>query len=99
MSSKVQEPSKAERLEDVAVAGPGAEEKGDFGLREPEQAPNGSVETPSDQSDELVDPNTDAGEEKKTSGPPQAPQRSKSKITLIMGSILVRKTPLGKVGM
>ena len=87
MSSTVQEPSQPERLEDVAVAGAGADEKGNSGHQIPEQAPNGLVETHSDQSDGVVDPKADAGQDVK---PPQELQRSKGKVALIMGSLMVR---------
>ena len=86
MSSTLQEPTQAERLEDVAVAGPGADDREKSGDRLPEHIPNGSAETHSDQSDEVVDPKVKAGEEMK---PPQAPQRSKGKVALIMGSLMV----------
>ena len=89
MSSTPPESSQAERLEDVAVAGAGAgaDEKENLGHRIPEQAPNGLVETHSDQSDGAVDPKADAGQDVK---PPQEPQRSKGKVALIIGSLLVR---------
>ena len=88
MSSTVPESSQAERLQDVAIAGAGADEKGDSGNQIPEQAPNGLAETHSDQSDGVVDPKADAGQDVK---PPQEPQRSKAKVALIMGSLMVRK--------
>ena len=89
MSSTVPEPAQAERLEDVAVVGAvaGADEKRNSGDRLPEQAPNGSVETPSTQSEGVVDPKADLGQDVK---PPQEPQRSKGKVALIMGSLMVR---------
>ena len=89
MSSTDQEPSQAERLEDVAVAGVGADATGNVAVHRPESAPNGSVETPSKQSDELVEPKLEAASEGK---PPQAPERSKGKVALIMGSLMVRHT-------
>ena len=88
MSSTVQQSSQAERLEDVAVAGMGADDKGHGGDRLPEPFPHGSVETPSNQSDEVVVSETDP--DGKPSRPPQAPERSKGKIALIMGSLMVR---------
>ena len=87
MSSTVPESSQAERLENVAVAGAGADEKGNSGQQISEQAPNGLVETHSDQSNGVVDPKEDAGQDVK---PPQEPQRSKGKVALIMGSLMVR---------
>ena len=87
MSSNVPESSQAERLENVAVAGAGADEEGNSGHRIPEQAPNGLVEKHSDQSDGVVDPKADASQDVK---PPQEPQRSKGKVALIMGSLMVR---------
>ena len=91
MSSTVQEPSQAERLEDVAVAGAGADNKEKFVDPLSEPTPNASVGTPSDQSDGIVDPKADAG----PPAPPQAPQRSKGKVVLIMGSLMVRDTKTG----
>lgn len=90
MSSTVEEPAQAERLEDVAVAGAGAEHKGNVGDRLPENASNGSVETPSKESDEVVEAKANAGLEEKQPAPPQAPERSKAKVALIMGSLMVR---------
>ena len=87
MSSTIPEPSQAERLEDVAVAGAGADANGNPGHWVPEQAPNGLEETHSDQSDRVVDLKAAPGQDVK---PPEEPQRSKGKIALIMGSILVR---------
>ncbi len=88
MSSTVQQVSQAERLEDVAVAGMGADDKGNGSDQLPETSPHGSVETPSNQSDEVVVSKADP--EGKPSRPPQAPERSKGKIALIMGSLMVR---------
>ncbi len=88
MSSTVQHVSQAERLEDVAVAGVGADDTGRGGHRLPETSPHGSVETPSNHSDEVVVSKTDP--EGKPSRPPQAPERSKGKVALIMGSLMVR---------
>lgn len=90
MSSTVQEPSQAERLEHVAIAGVGADHKANFVDRLSQQAPNGSVETPSNHSDGIEDPKADAGPDKEHPAPPQASQRSKGKIALIMGSLMVR---------
>lgn len=87
MPSTIPEPSQAERLEDVAVAGPGADAKGNPGHWVPEQAPNGLVESHSDQSDGVVDLKADPGQDVK---PPEEPQRSKGKVALIMGSLMVR---------
>lgn len=94
MSSTLQEPSQAERLEHVAVAGAGADDKANVVDRLSEQAPNGSAETPSDHLHGIVDPKADAGPNKEHSAPPQAPQRSKGKVALIMASLMVRDTEI-----
>ena len=65
MSSSVEEPSQAERLEDVALAGAGADDKENVGDQTSEKAPNGSVEIPSKESDEIVEATADAGSEEK----------------------------------
>ena len=92
MSSSVEEPSQAERLEDVALAGAGADDKENVGDQTSEKAPNGSVEIPSKESDEIVEATADAGSEEKPPMSPQAPERSKGKIALIMASLMVRLT-------
>ena len=89
MPSPVEEPSQAERLGDVAVAGAGAEDKRGIGDRLSEEALNGSVEVPSTASDEVMEAKADAGSEEKPPVPPQAPERSKGKVALIMGSLMV----------
>lgn len=94
MSSTLQEPSQAERLEHVAVAGAGADDKANVVDRLSEQAHNGSAETPSDHLYGIVDPKADAGPNKEHSAPPQAPQRSKGKVALIMASLMVRDTEI-----
>ena len=97
MSSTVEEPSQAERrLEDVAVAGVGADVKENVSDRLSDKAPNGSVNTPSDASDVMVEAKADAGPEEKPTVPPQAPERSKAKVALIMASLMVRETEFGK---
>ena len=90
MSSTIEEPAQAERLEDVAVAGAGAEDQDNLPDRSPENASNGSVETPSKESDEVVEAKANAGLAEKPRAPPQAPERSKAKVALIMGSLMVR---------
>lgn len=92
MSSTVQGLSQAERIQDVAVAGVGAEHPETSGHRIPEQPPNGSVETPSEQSDGIVDPKAGAGSETQPPVPPQTPERSKGKVALIMASLMVKHT-------
>lgn len=92
MSSTFEEPSQAERLEDVAVAGVGADVKENFGDGFSEKASSGSVVTHSNGSDEAVEAKADAGPEEKPPGSPQAPERSKGKVVLIMGSLMVRDT-------
>ena len=94
MSSTVQEPSQAERLEAVAVAGIGADGTGNASDHRPDSAPNGSVETPSKQSEELLEPKLVAASEGK---PPQAPERSKGKVALIMGSLMVRDIEIDQI--
>ena len=96
MSSTVQDLSQAERLQDVAVAGVGAEHPETSGHRIPEQARNGSVEALSEQSDGVVDPKGGAGSENQPPVPPQASERSKGKVALIMGSLSVRDTETEK---
>lgn len=96
MSSTVEESSQAERLEDVAVAGAGADDEEKVGDRSTENAPNASVETSSNESDEAVGEKADAGSEQKPPVPPQAPERSKAKVALIMGSLMVREIENGK---
>ena len=90
MSSTVEDPSQAERLEDVAVAVAGADDAENVGDGSSEKAPNGPVDTPSNGSDEVVEAKNEAGAEEKPPVPPQAPQRSKGKVALIMGSLMVR---------
>lgn len=88
--------SQAERLEDVAVAGVGADDKEDFGDQPRDKSPHGSVGTPSNGSDEIVAAKVGAGAEEKPQGPPQAPERSKGKVALIMGSLMVGDAEIGK---
>ena len=92
MSSTVEEPTQAERLEDVAVAGAGADNKENVGDQSSGSASNGSVEAPSKELDEVEEGKADAGLEEKAPVPPQAPERSKAKVALIMGSLMVRDT-------
>ena len=95
MSSTVQVPSQVERLEGVAVAGLGAENRESTGHQLPGNISHGSVERPSSESDDAVVPKADAALEEKVPGGPQAPERSKGKIALIMGSLMVRETAFG----
>lgn len=94
MSSTIQEPSQAERLEHVAVAGAGADDNANVVDRLSEQAPNGSVQNPSDHTNGIMDPKADAEPDKGPPAPPQGPQRSKGKVALIMGSLMVRDTQI-----
>jgi len=83
----VEEPSQAERFEAVAdatVAGPGATDKADGGDPLSERPANGASST---SSDPAVEQN---GTEKKLEMP-QTPERSKSKIALIMASLMVSR--------
>lgn len=89
MPSTVEEPSQAERLEDVAAAGAGVDDKEIVGDRLSEKAPNGFVGTPSNESDEAVEAKTNTGLEEKPPIPPQAPERSKAKVALIMASLMI----------
>ena len=97
MPSTVEEPSQAERLEDVAAAGAGADDRDDVGDRSSEKASNGFVGTPSNDSGEVAEAKTDIGPEEKPPVPPQAPERSKAKVALIMASLMVRRTELSKL--
>ena len=96
MSSTLQEPSQDDRLQHVALAGVGADDEEQSGHPLPGQVPNGSVETSSDQSDEVVESKADAGSGEKPPGPPQVPERSKGKVALIMGSLMVRDTDIDR---
>lgn len=96
MSSTVEEPTQAERLEDVAVAGAGADDKEYVGDQSSGSASDGSVEAPSKEVDESVKAKADAGLKEKPPVPPQAPERSKAKVALIMGSLMVRDIMHGK---
>ena len=97
MSSTIGKPAQAERLEDVAVAGAGADDKENVGDQSSGSASNRSAEAPSKELDEVEKGNEDAGSEEKAPVPPQAPERSKAKVALIMGSLMVRDTMNGKV--
>ena len=92
MSSTFEEPAQAERLEDVAVAGAGAGNKDTVGDQSSGSASNESVEAPSKELDEVEEAKAAAGSEEKAPVPPQAPERSKAKVALIMGSLMVRDT-------
>lgn len=96
MASIVQEPSQAERLEHVAVAGIGPDDDETLGDRLSDKAPSGSVDTPSNESDEVVEAKADRGPEEKPPVPPQALERSKAKVALIMASLMVRDAEIGK---
>lgn len=89
MSSTIEEPSQAEQLENVDVAGAGPDDGENVGDRLSEKAPNGTLATPSTGSSELVDAKEDARAEEKPTGPPQVPERSKANIALIMASLLI----------
>ena len=98
MTSTGQVTSQAERLEDVAMPGiPLAaedSEKNDHQLAE--NPPNGSVDTPSNGSEEVVAAKEGTGAEEKPPMTPRAPERSKSKTALIMLSLMVSDTETGK---
>ena len=86
MSTTVQEPSQAERLEavaDVTEAGPGATDK-DHGGDPSSEKQNGESSAPSSSDENREQPIGDKVEEK-----PQVPERSKGKVALIMGSLCV----------
>ena len=90
MSAAVEEPSQAEKLEGVAeaaAAGPGATDK-ETNVGDPlSEKPNESSTAASSSEDHVVDsPPTAEG---KAHGQPSAPERSKGKVALIMGSLMV----------
>ncbi len=89
MSAAVEEPSQAEKLEGVAeatAAGPGATNK-ETNVGDPlSEKPNEASTAPS--SEENVVDSPPKGEEKPR-GQPSAPERSKGKVALIMGSLCV----------
>lgn len=89
MSSTAQAPLQAERLDNVAVARVGAENKENLGDRLPGENTNGLVERPSTESDDVVGAKADAGLKEKVLGGPEAPERSKGKVALIMGSLMI----------
>ena len=99
MTSTVQVPSQAERLEDVAMPEVGAEDSEKLGHQSAEKAPNGSVDTPSNGSEEVVAAKEGTGAEEKPPITPQAPEMSKSKTALIMLSLMVTDTETGKFKM
>ena len=91
MSTTVQAPSQAERLEavtDVTVAGPGPIEK-DHGGDPSSEKQNGESSAPSSSDENGEPPVGDKVQEK-----PQVPERSKGKVALIMGSLCVSCTRL-----
>ena len=98
MSSTGRVPSQAERLEDVAMPGValGAEDSEKAGHPSADGAPNGSVDTPSNGSEEVVAAKEGTGAEEKPPMTPQAPERSKSKTALIMLSLMVSDTETPK---
>ena len=98
MTSTGQVPSQAERLEDVAMPELplGAEDSEKAGHELAENPPNGSVDTPSNGSEEVVAAKEGTGAEGKPPMTPQAPERSKSKVALIMLSLMVSDTETGK---
>ena len=86
MSTTVQEPSQAERLDavaDVTVAGPGASDK-DHGGDPSSEKQNSESSAPSSSDENGEQPARDKVQEK-----PQVPERSKGKVALIMGSLCV----------
>ena len=84
----VEEPSQAEKLEGVAeatAAGPGAidKETNDSLSEKPKEAST----APSSSEENVVD--LPPAAEEKPHGQPSAPERSKGKVALIMGSLCV----------
>lgn len=82
----VDQPSQAERLEAVAdatTAGPGATDAAVAGDPLTEKSANGASSTSSD-------PPTEQNSDKKPPEIHQTPGRSKGKVALIMGSLMVR---------
>ena len=98
MSSTGQVPSQAGPMEDVAMPGVplGAEDSEKAGHQSAEGAPNGSVDTPSNGSEEVVAAKEGTGAEGKPPMAPQAPERSTSKTALIMLSLMVSDTKTAK---
>ena len=90
MNAAVEEPSQAEKLEGLAeatAAGPGATNK-ETNVGDPlSEKPNEASTTPSSSDENVVD--SPAAGEEKPHGQPSAPERSKGKIALIMGSLCV----------
>ena len=85
MTSTAEEPSQAERLEAVADAGPGADDKEITGDPLSEKPTYGGSTTA---SSDVVE---EAKAEEKPAAAPGAPERSSGKIALIMGSLCVRE--------
>ena len=89
MSAAVEEPSQAEKLEGVAeatAAGPGATTK-ETNIGDPlSEKPNQASTAASSEENVVDSPPTG---EKNPQGQPSAPERSKGKIALIMGSLCV----------
>ena len=96
MPSTAQEPSQAEPLQHVTVTGEGADDNENVGDRSSEKASNGFLVTPSNESDEVIEAKEDAEPEGTSTVQPQAPERSKAKVALIMASLMVRDTGFGK---
>lgn len=90
MSAAVEEPSQAEKLEGLAeatAAGPGATNK-ETNVGDPLSEKANEASTAPSSSEENVVDSPPTGEEK-PHGQPSAPERSKGKVALIMGSLCV----------
>ena len=90
MGTTVEEPSQAEKLEGVAeatAAGPGATDK-ETNVGDPlSEKPIEPSTAPSSSEENVVD--SPPAAEGKPQGQPSAPERSKGKVALIMGSLCV----------
>ena len=90
MGATVEEPSQAEKLEGVAeatAAGPGATDK-ETHVGDPlSEKANEASTAPSSSEENVVD--SPPAAEEKPQGQPSAPERSKGKVALIMGSLCV----------
>ena len=93
-----QVPSQAEPLEGVAMPEVplGAEDSEKTGHQLAENAPNGSVDTTSNGSEEVVAAKEGTGAEGKPPMTPQLSDMSKSKIALIMLSLMVSDVEIGE---
>jgi len=89
MTSTVEEPSQAEKLTDIADAGPGASDKN--GTDELSEKPlNGTANGDPNGASTDASLESGAGPSPKAEETPTQPERSALKVGLIMGSICVR---------